>query len=116
MMPDTYDSAIVLIGAGLSGLVVLWSFIALARAVMSRKPRVVCLIEDQPTAEEWGAVARGASEGVSRVLVLVECAPEKRYPALTVVLSATTELGPHALAAIAEPNDLVVLHDFCRRN
>ncbi|HEX8823848.1 MAG TPA: hypothetical protein VF794_28265 [Archangium sp.] len=53
---------------------------------------------------------------MSRALVLVEHVPRARYTVLSIIHAATTELGPEALAAIAESNDLVVLHDFCRRN
>lgn len=128
MMPDTYGRAMVLVGAGLNGLVLLRSVIALAQTtdafmgsfrdaqvVMHRKPpRVLCVIEEQLTKEGWETVARWANEAASRVLVLVERAPEQRYPALTVVLAATTKLGPHARAVIAEPNNLVALREFCR--
>jgi len=116
MMPDTYGSALVLIGAGLHGFVVLCSLVALARAIMSRKPHVVYIIEDQLPEGEGGTGAQAASESVSRALVLVEHVPQARYTVLSIIHAATTERGPEALAAIAESNDLVVLHDFCRRN
>ena len=128
MMLDTYGRAMVLVGAGLNGLVLLRSVIALAQttdafmgrfrdaqAVMRCKPpRVLCVIEEQLTKEEWETVSRWASEAASRVLVLVERAPELRYPALIVIRSATDELGPHARAVIAEPHNLVALREFCR--
>jgi hypothetical protein len=128
MMPDPYGRALVLIGGGLNGLVLLGSVIALAQTtdvfmgsfrdaqvVMRRKPpRVLCVIEEQLTEEGWETVARWSREAASRVLVLVERAPELRYPALIVIRSATDELGPHARAVIAEPHNLVALRDFCR--
>jgi hypothetical protein len=128
MIQDTYGHALVLVGAGLNGMVALRALIGLtnplnafsgsfqaAEAIMRRNPpSILCIIEEQLEEAQWRTVAQWASDGVSRVLVLVAYAPQASFQALIVAHAATAEMGAHGRAVLAAPNDLIALRAFTK--